>query len=120
MLFIFFQPFLDVWLGSDSIVASARTIIYFALFSFLWMVVATFSAVANGLSLIKPQIIIFAIAGAVKITMCILLGTVFRERSSWEYIVVSNCISYGIIAIGLPVITIHGIKKVKAEANNQI
>lgn len=110
---VFFQPLLDIWLGERSITVDTKTLIYFMIFALLWILVLSFSSVANGLSIIKRQIILYALAAIVKISLASIFGIVFREQFGWEYIVLSNVFACLVLAIGLPILCFVELRKLK-------
>ena len=110
---VFFQPLLDIWLGDKSIVVDFKTLVFFLLYAFFWIISISFSAIANGLSIIKKQLFLYIVAAVIKITCSILFGYVFRNQFNWEYIILSNVLACSILAVGLPIICFTEMRKMK-------
>lgn len=110
---VFFQPLLDIWLGNKSIVVDFKTLVFFLLYAFFWIISISFSAIANGLSIIKKQLFLYIAAATIKITCSILFGYVFKEHFNWEYIILSNVLACSILAAGLPIICFAEMRKMK-------
>ena len=115
LMFVFFQPLLDIWLGEKSIVIDRKTLVFFMIFAFVWIVSISFSSIANGLSIIKQQVFLYGAAAVVKIVGSVLFGTVFKNIFGWEYIVLSNVIACSILAVGLPIICFVELRKSKGQ-----
>ncbi len=112
---LFFQPLLDIWLGERSIVVDTKTLLFFMIFAILWIFVLSFSSIANGLSIVKRQIILYAAAAVTKISFSLIFGLAYRGRFGWEYIILSNIFACSILAIGLPVICFIELRKLKVD-----
>lgn len=110
---LFFQPLLDIWLGDKSIVVDYRILIFFLLYALFWIIAVSFSAIANGLSIIKKQLFVYIIAAVVKIASAMIFGYAFKERFGWEYIVLGNVLACAILAVGLPFICFTEMRKMK-------
>ena len=110
---IFFQPLLDIWLGDRSIAIDTKTLIFFMIFAILWILILSFSSIANGLSIIKQQIVLYAIAAITKISFSLIFGIALRGQFGWEYIVLSNVFACLVLVVGLPILCILELRKLK-------
>ena len=115
---VFFQPLLDIWLGNDSIVINYKTLAFFLAYAFLWIVAVSFSAIANGLSIIKKQLFLYIAAAIIKICCSVIFGYIFKSSFGWEYIVLSNGFACFILAVGLPIICFTEMRKI--ERKNEV
>jgi hypothetical protein len=87
------------------------------MYALFWILSVSFSAIANGLSIIKKQLFLYIFAAAIKITSAIIFGYVFKNTFGWEYIVLGNVLACSVLAIGLPIICITEIRKFKGAIN---
>lgn len=110
---LLFQPFLDIWLTDKSPITSWPAVLTFALYILEMMLIAAFTAIANGLSIIKPQIILFAIAAVIKIGLCGLMYIIKDVHLEWYYVVAANVIGYIPLIVGLIYVVLKDIKKIK-------
>lgn len=119
---VFFQPLLDIWLGERSIKIEFKTLMFFMIFAVLWIIALSFSSIANGLSIVKRQIILYAAAAIIKISSVVVFGVVFRDQFGWEYIVLSNVFACLVLVIGLPILCFFELRKIRrvdyVESNN--
>ena len=111
---VFFQPLIDIWLGSNTILVDFKTLLFFLLYAFFWIVSVSFSAIANGLSIIKAQLALYISAAAVKISCSVIFGKVFGNVFGWEFIVLGNVLACAILATGLPLICFFEMKKMRS------
>lgn len=114
---VFFQPILDIWLGDKTIAVDYKILSFFLMYALFWIISVSFSAIANGLSIIKKQLFLYIFAAAIKITSAIIFGYVFKNTFGWEYIVLGNVLACSVLAIGLPIICITEIRKFKGAIN---
>ena len=113
LIAVFFQPLLDIWLGDNTIVVDYKTLVFFLMYALFWIVAVSFSAIANGLSIIKKQLILYISAATIKIVSAIIFGFVYKDNFGWEYIVLGNVFACFILAIGLPIICFSEMRKLK-------
>lgn len=110
---VFFQPILDIWLGDQTIAINYVTLSFFLMYALFWIIAVSFSAIANGLSIIKKQLVLYIAAAVIKITSAIIFGYVLRSQFNWEYIVLSNAAACFVLAVGLPIICFTEMRKMK-------
>lgn len=110
---VFFQPLLDIWLGSNTIPVDFKILLFFLLYAFFWIIAVSFGAIANGLSIIKAQLVLYIAAAVVKISCSVIFGKVFGNVFGWEFIVLGNVLACAILATGLPLICFFEMKKMR-------
>lgn len=91
VLCLIYQPVLNLWLGSDTIVIPKTSILILFIYMTVYFLTAPYVIIANGLSILKPQIIISIASVALKIPLTYLLVHVFPGLS-WEITIIANTI----------------------------
>ena len=109
----FFQPLLDIWLGDNTITVDYKILAFFLMYALFWIIAVSFSAIANGLSVIKKQLFLYIIAAAIKIGSAVIIGFVYKTSFGWEYIVLGNVFACLVLAVGLPIVCFSEMHKIK-------
>ena len=114
-LSLIFQPFINLWLGEEAMVVNYYTVILFDVFIIEWMFISLLSVVANGLSIIKQQILFFAISAILKVSLCLFIN-LYKDQANWTLVIIYNIVSYVPVLIGETFIVIRSLKKLESEA----
>ena len=77
-----------IWVGENVVHVSYITAIAFALFSSIFLYSGMLSTIANGLTMVKTQTVMFSIGVILKVTLLLL----FFKVTSWNFVVYTNCI----------------------------
>lgn len=86
----FLQPIVNIWLRNNSILINPIHAIVFAFYSAIFIWISITSTIANGLGILKTQMITFIFAVIFKILMILALSKIFNN---WLVIMVISTIS---------------------------
>ena len=86
---VILQPIFDIWLGSESISVSFAAEGSFCLYTATMLFAYSIATIANGVSMLRVQIVCYIGAAIVKYPLCLALAGVFE---SWAVVVLANAI----------------------------
>lgn len=100
----FIQEIVNFWIGSDKIEISYITTFLICLYTSLMIFIYASNCIANGISKLKPQLIVNVIAAIIKFPLFYLL---YKYYDNWNLVIVIN------IIIMFPAIIIQPIQNYK-------
>lgn len=95
-----FQCVVDIWLGGQSFAIDIKIALIFGTFNALMLFIYSSNCIANGITMLKPQLICNLVAAFIKIPLSIFLSNYF---DNWSIIMIIN------ILIMLPCIIVNPI-----------
>lgn len=107
---LFFKEIVSLWLGTSIINIELSTTIIIGIYYMLMIFIYSANCVANGISKLKPQLIINLFAAVLKIPLIIVLS---KHYDHWNIVIIVN------IIIMFPAIIIQPFQN-KKELNNKI
>lgn len=106
----FFKDIIEIWIGTSIIEIELSTTILFGVYYMVMIFIYAANCVANGISKLKPQLIINVTAAVLKIPLVIMLS---KHYFHWDIVIIVN------ILIMLPALIIQPIMNV-LELNKKI
>lgn len=116
---IILQPFLNLWLGEETIQVEWYISLIFAINTFELIFLSTFTSIANGISQIKPQMVSILIAGVLKVPLVYLLNFLLGNMSNWPLVILIDNVVLAIPIIVVPIFLIKEIFVKKREMVSQ-
>lgn len=117
-LSVIFQPFINLWLGKDAMKVNYFIIVLFNILIIETMVTGLLSVIANGLSIIKQQVIFFGIAALIKLLGCVGLYF-FSESTSWYFVVIVTILAYIPLIVGEIFVVIKALRTIEGRNNDE-
>lgn len=90
------QPFVHLWLGSDSISVDLLKCLVFALYGSVLIWVAVMSTIANGLGQLKVQLAVYTIGAACKVPFAWMMVS---WTGSWVGVALSSVLVMGVFCV---------------------
>lgn len=110
VLSLLLQFVFNIWLGSFAPIVNKTYIIAFLLYSFIYLIANSFIIIANGLKVLKTQMLSMAIATAIKVLLLFLLN-LYPATNTWITIIVIDLLCLLPLLIILPINIRREIKK---------
>lgn len=107
LLAIYFQPIINLWLGSEAIITKFSITLNFVAFSACMMFINASTSVANGCSKLKCQLLCTLVGAFLKVFLSVVFSRYF---DSWYFIMLTNVVALIPLVIIQPIIT-HRILK---------
>lgn len=105
---LFFRDIIFIWIGSDIIEIKTSTTILFGLYYSMMIFIYSANCLANGMSKLKPQLIITSTAALIKIPLIIILS---KYYNNWNIVVIINIFLMIPALIIQPTINIKELKE---------
>lgn len=96
ILVLFLQKILDIWLKSNSFDINYTTALIFAYFGGMYIFNTALTTVANGLSKMKSQIIVYGLGAIIKIPALLVLKMI---TDNWNVVTLYNALILTIFSI---------------------